>query len=132
MAADCIENSYDDESGVFIHVVVGNPGPDRLNDAVEWRNEHPAVGEFVRIVWDLTRADLKSADIDRLIQVFQNARSHLRDGPGRIAIVAPTPVEFGRSRQYEAVAGDHPYQIMVLDSMAEALSALAGTPDQLS
>ena len=56
MATDCIENSYDDESGAFIHVVVGNPGPDELNDAVAWRNEHPATGEFVRVVWDLTRS----------------------------------------------------------------------------
>lgn len=129
MARDSIDNSYDDETGVFIHLVIGNPGPDELNDAVEWRNEHPSAGQFNRIIWDLTQADLKSTDIGSLVQVFQNARDRLGGGQGRIAIVAPKPVEFGRSRQYEAVAGDHPYEIMVLDSMADALSALAGTPD---
>ena len=77
MANACVENDYDEQSGVITHAVIGDPSPGQINDAVEWR------------------------------------------------IVAPSLVEFGRSRQYAAVADQHPFEIRVFGSMPSAKRWLA-------
>jgi hypothetical protein len=125
MANACVENDYDEQSGVFTHAVIGDPSPDQVNDAVEWRNRFVTGNGFTRIIWDLTHADLSAADIKRFVLVFQNARRRISDGPGRIAIVAPSLVEFGRSRQYAAVAAQHPFEIRVFGSMPSTRRWLA-------
>jgi hypothetical protein len=120
MTSHRVENSYDGESGIVTHAVVGDPDPDEINGAVDWREPFTASADFTRIIWDLTQADLSTADLKRFVLVFQNAQPTLSNGPGRIAIVASSLVEFGRSRQYAAVAGQHPLEIQVFDNMPTA------------
>lgn len=118
----------DQAAGVIISVVEGDVSAEDVLSAMDEVQAHADFRPSMNVLWDLTDADFIGGKTDQLRSVVDGiANRRDKRGTGyRVAIVAPSDVAFGVSRQYEAFADRLPFSLRVFREKDEAWQWLVG------
>ncbi len=118
----------DQTAGVIISVIEGDASGEDVLSAMDEVQTHANYRPNMSALWDLTGANLVGGKTDQLRSVVDGiAKRRDKRGVGyRVAIVAPSDVAFGISRQYEAYADRLPFSLRVFRDREEGWRWLLG------
>ena len=118
----------DQTAGVVICVVEGDVLAEDVLSATDEVQTDSNYQPGMNALWDLTDANLAGGKVDQ-IKLVVNGIAGRRDKRGagyRVAIVAPSDLAFGISRQYKAYADRLPFSLRVFRDKDEAWRWLLG------
>jgi hypothetical protein len=121
----------DTERGVVVRKVTGPLSVDEIFAARQDVLKHPEFRPGMNALWDLSEASLMNLDMDEVRAVVGRAQQE-GDAYGtdyRAAVVVPKDIDYGITRQFEAVATNVPFVVMAFRSVEEALQWLKPEQD---
>jgi len=118
-----ITSRIDQTAGVIVCTVKGEPSIEHFGGAVDEYLRHPNFKPGMNALWDLRTAVLENFSPNKSMSRVAQAFGRIRDERGsgyKLALVATSDLEFGLSRQYEALMDRLPFTVQVFRDYDEA------------
>ena len=118
-----VTSCWDPESGIVTLKVEGTIVLSQAIEVTEEMYRDPRFQEPTRVLWDLRGGsfDWETSELLEFASFVERSRAV---GRGRAAVLAPSDLEFGLSRIYQAYSEDSPVEVRVWRDYDEAWSWL--------
>lgn len=118
-----ITTEFDQQDNLITHTASGEILLPDFVQAIRDALVHPDFIKGMNVIWDLTNATLKNAEVSDIHNLIKFLDYHIEDrGKNfKVAIIANSPLEFGLSRMYEALSETLPFTKQVFKDPIDAL-----------
>ena len=124
-----VSSSYDASIQASIKAVSGKLSVAEIITAFDQTLQQPSFKKNTHAIWNLTCADIHHLSESDMLEVIAHmvASSKKRGAAYKVAIVAPSDVNFGLSRMFEAHGSQLPIAISIFRSMEHARQWISST-----